>query len=107
VREAGGGDGERAPSDGERRSGPHRRARIAALGRAAESALVVHQALQRQPIATSGALVEATGLTAATVNKALGHLATLAMVTELTNRQRGRVFSYHRYIENLTAELEP
>ena len=83
------------------------RDRIAALGRAAESALAVHQALQRQPIATSGALVEATGLTAATVNKSLGHLATLEIVSELTNRQRGRVFSYYRYIENLTAELEP
>jgi Fic family protein len=83
------------------------RDRIAALGRAAQSALVVHQALQRQPIATSGAMVAATGLTAATVNKSLGHLATLGIVSELTNRQRGRVFSYHRYIERLTAELEP
>src|SRR6185312_12773408 len=33
------------------------RNRIAALGRAAESALIVHDALQRQPIATSAALV--------------------------------------------------
>jgi hypothetical protein len=28
-----------------------------------------------------------------------------AFVPMSTNRQRGRVFSYHRYIENLTAEL--
>ena len=80
------------------------RSPIVSLGRAAQSALVVHEALQRQPIATS-ALVEATGLTAATVNKSLGHLAHLGIVSELTNRQRGRVFSYHRYIEKLTAEL--
>ena len=39
------------------------RDRIAGLGRAAASALAVHQALQRQPIATSAALVKATGLT--------------------------------------------
>jgi Fic family protein len=83
------------------------RDRVATLGRAAQSALVVHQALQRQPIATSGTLVDATGLTPATVNKSLAHLATLGIVSELTNRQRGRVFSYHRYVENLTAELEP
>jgi Fic family protein len=83
------------------------RDRIVALGRAAQSALVVHRALQRQPIASSGALVEATGLTAATVNKSLGHLVNLGIVSELTNRRRGRVFSYHRYIEILTAELEP
>ena len=83
------------------------RDRIAALGRAAQSALAVHGALQRQPIATSAALVQTTGLTAATVNKSLSHLSTLEIVNELTSRQRGRVFSYRRYIEELTTELEP
>jgi Fic family protein len=82
------------------------RDRIVTLGRAAESALNVHQALQRQPIATSTALVTATGLTAATVNKTLAHLIELDIVTELTNRRRGRVFSYRRYVEELTAELD-
>jgi Fic family protein len=83
------------------------RDRIAGLGRAAASALAVHQALQRQPIANSAALVEATGLTAATVNKSLSHLERLGIVGELTNRKRGRVFSYRRYVEELAAELEP
>ncbi len=83
------------------------RDRIASLGRAAQSALAVHSALQRQPIATSAALVQSTGLTAATVNKSLSHLSTLEIVNELTSRQRGRVFSYRRYIEELTTELEP
>ncbi len=82
------------------------RDRIATLGRAATSALAVHQALQRQPIATSSALVKATSLTAATVNKALAHLVDLDIVGELTNRQRGRVFSYRRYVDELTVELE-
>jgi Fic family protein len=83
------------------------RVRIAALGRPARSALAVHQALQRQPIATSAALVKATTLTMVTVNKSLGHLIELGIVGELTNRQRGRVFSYRRYIEELTTELVP
>ncbi len=83
------------------------RDRIAGLGRAASSALEVHQALQRQPIATSAALVNITGLTAATVNKSLAHLERLRIVAELTNRQRGRVFSYRRYVDELAAELEP
>lgn len=82
------------------------RQRIAGLGRAARSALAVHQALQRQPIATSAALVKATRLTAATVNKSLAHLERLRIVAELTNRQRGRVFSYRRYVSELAAELE-
>src|SRR3954469_11338467 len=50
------------------------RDRIAELGRAAPSALAIHEALQRQPIATSAALVKATAITAATVNKSLAHL---------------------------------
>lgn len=83
------------------------RDRIARLGRAAGSALAVHQALQRQPITTSAALVKATGLTAATVNKSLAHLERISVAAELTNRQRGRVFSYRRYVEVLAAELEP
>jgi Fic family protein len=82
------------------------RDRIAGLGRAASSALEVHQALQRQPITTSTALVNATGLTAATVNKSLAHLERLRIVTELTHRQRGRVFAYRRYVDELAAELE-
>ena len=82
------------------------RDRIAGLGRAAASALAVHHALQRQPIATSAALVKATGLTPATVNKSLAHLERVGVVDELTNRQRGRVFSYRKYVEELAAELE-
>ncbi len=80
------------------------RDRIAKLGRAASSALAVHEALQRQPLATSAALVKATGLTAATVNKSLAHLERIDVVAELTNRQRGRVFSYKRYVDELAAE---
>jgi len=83
------------------------RSRIGALGRAAASALAVHQALQRQPIATAGALVKATGLTAATVNKSLAHLERIGVVGELTQRRRGRVFSYRRYVEILGSELGP
>ncbi len=80
------------------------RDRIAKLGRAAGSALALHEALQRQPLATSAALVKATGLTAATVNKSLAHLERIGVVAELTNRQRGRVFSYRRYVDELGAE---
>jgi Fic family protein len=82
------------------------RGRIAGLGRAAASALEVHQALQGQPIASSAALVKATGLTPATVNKSLVHLERIGIVAELTHRQRGRVFSYRKYVEELAAELE-
>jgi len=75
--------------------------RIAALGRAATSALAVHRALQARPIATAGSLGETTSLTPATVNKALVHLERIGVVAEMTGRERGRVFSYRRYIDIL------
>lgn len=82
------------------------REKLATLGRAAPSAWALHEALQRQPVATAAALGTATGLTPATVNKTLVHLQRLGVVSELTERQRGRVFAYRDYVALLTAELD-
>jgi Fic family protein len=81
--------------------------RIEGLGRAAASALEIHRALQRQPIATAASLAGATGLTPATVNKSLAHLERLGVVTELTRKQRGRVFRYGRYADILNEGMAP
>jgi Fic family protein len=78
------------------------RTRIESLGRAAPSALAVHRALSQRPILSPNALVGITLLSAATVNKSLAHLESIGVVTELTHRQRDRVFSYRRYVERLT-----
>ncbi len=75
------------------------RDKISSLGRAAASTLQVHRALMEHPIVTSGSLVEKTGITAATVNKSLGHLERLGIVKELTAQKRNRLFSYAVYIE--------
>lgn len=83
------------------------RERIATLGRAAPSAWQLHEALQRQPVATAAALGTASGLTAATVNKTLVHLQRLGVVDEVTARQRGRVFTYRDYVATLNEELPP
>lgn len=81
------------------------RDRIASLGRGAASALAVHRSLQRQPITTAGALVKDTGLAPATVNRMLVQLIDAGIVSELTQRQRNRIFSYRAYAEALSAEL--
>lgn len=83
------------------------RERIATLGRAAPSAWQLHEALQRQPVATASVLGTASGLTAATVNKTLVHLQRLGVVDEVTARQRGRVFTYRDYVATLNEELAP
>ncbi|NNJ99511.1 MAG: Fic family protein [Desulfatitalea sp.] len=82
------------------------RVKISGLGRAAASTLQVHRALMEHPIATSGSLVEKTGITPATVNKALGHLEQLGIVKELTARKRNRLFSYAGYIEIMSRGTE-
>jgi len=82
------------------------RDKISRLGRAAASAMQVHRALMEHPIATSGSLVEKTGITPATVNKALNHLERLGIVKELTARKRNRVFSYSGYIEIMSRGTE-
>ncbi len=82
------------------------RDKISGLGRAAASTLQVHRALMEHPIATSGSLVEKTGITPATVNKALGHLEQLGIVKELTARKRNRLFSYAGYIEIMSRGTE-
>lgn len=68
--------------------------KISGLGRAAAPTLQVHRALIEHPIATSGWLVEKTGITPATVNKALGHLEKLGIVKELTAQRRNRLLSF-------------
>jgi len=82
------------------------RDKISGLGRAAASTLQVHRALMEHPIATSGSLVEKTGITPATVNKALGHLARLGIVKELTAKKRNRLFSYAGYVEIMSRGTE-
>lgn len=81
------------------------RKKIAGLGRAAPSALALHQALLEHPIATATSLAANTGLTLATVNKAISHLEQLDILTEITGRKRNRIFSYKTYIDILETGL--
>jgi len=82
------------------------REKISGLGRAAASTLQIHRALMEHPIATSGWLAEKTGITPATVNKALSHLEQIGIVKELTARKRNRLFSYAGYIEIMNRGTE-
>jgi Fic family protein len=59
-----------------------------------------------RPIATAGWLVQKTGISAATVNKCLGHLERLGIVRELTTQKRNRLFSYSGYVEIMSRNTE-
>jgi Fic family protein len=83
------------------------KARLATLGRLAGSARQVLDALFARPVSHIGALTAATGLTAATVGKALDAMeGTLGMVSELTGQKRNRMYAYSAYITILNKEME-
>jgi hypothetical protein len=46
-------------------------------------------------------------LTPATINKSLAHLERIKVVSELTQKRRGRVFSYTRYAAILNEGMDP
>lgn len=79
--------------------------RLAELGRLAGSATQILDALFAHPISNIAALTRATGLTAATIGKALDAMEnTLGMVHELTGQKRNRVYAYSAYIDILNQE---
>ncbi|MDR3628930.1 MAG: Fic family protein [Desulfocapsaceae bacterium] len=82
------------------------REKIRGLGRAATSTLQIHRVLMEHPITTSGRLVKKTGISPATVNKALAHLEQLGIVRELTAQKRNRLFSYTEYVEIMSRGTE-
>ena len=77
------------------------RAKIVTLGRAAKSALAVHQAMLRHPIADITKLKELTGLTNATIGKMLNYLLEFNIIEETTGNKRNRLFCYRQYMESL------
>ncbi len=82
------------------------RARIAQLGRRAGSALRVHQSLVERPASDIGRLARRTKLSAPTVAAVLRVLEDLDIVHEVTGRQRGRIFTYERYLAVLRESTE-
>ena len=82
------------------------RSRIGRQGRRAGSALRVHHSLVERPVGNIARLASRTGLSAPTVAAALRLLESLAIVREITGRQRGRVFTYERYLAVLREGTE-
>lgn len=72
--------------------------RILALGRSASSAIKIFQCFIARPIATTGLISRQTGLTPATVNKALKQLTSLGIIRETTAQKRNRLFAYSAYV---------
>ncbi|MCU7878166.1 MAG: Fic family protein [Candidatus Thiodiazotropha sp. (ex Lucinoma borealis)] len=81
------------------------KAKLTHLGRQSGSASLVLDALFEHPVASVNKLIEQTGLTAATIGKALEALQQQdGMVREITGQKRNRVFAYTAYIEILNQD---
>jgi Fic family protein len=83
------------------------RRRIQSLGRAASSALRVHEYMQKKPLVNIPKAAEALNLTAPTVASALKELLALDIAQEITGRQRGRTYAYKEYLRIVGAGTEP
>jgi len=83
------------------------RDRIQTIGRAASSALRVHEYMQKKPLAGIGAAASDLKLSIPTVTVALDHLARLGIAKEVTGKRRARVFGYTRYLKILSEGTEP
>ena len=83
------------------------RTRIQQTGRAAGSALRVHQALQERPIASLPQLADRAGLSFPAASAAMAILENAGIARELTGKKRNRLFGYDRYVAILGEGTEP
>lgn len=83
------------------------RKKIQQLGRAAVSALQIHEYMQRKPIANIRGSARALKLSIPTVTGALSHLVRLGIVEEVTGKRRDRFFTYSRYFNIVSEGTEP
>ena len=81
--------------------------RVQGLGRAAGSALRVHRFLQRQPLTSIAVACRDLQLSFPAVTTAVNNLESIGIVSEVTGRQRGRLFAYAEYLRILSDETEP
>jgi len=76
-------------------------------GRRAGSGLRVHEALKGRPILTLQDVCQITGLSFPTASSAMKLLVDLNIVSELTGKKRGRIYSYTRHLAILSEGTEP
>lgn len=83
------------------------RQRIEGFGRAASSALRIHQILQKNPILSISKAAQAANMTYPTVAAALSNLQQQGLVRETTGKERHRLFVYDEYVRILSEGAEP
>ncbi|GJM43264.1 MAG: hypothetical protein DHS20C21_01060 [Gemmatimonadota bacterium] len=80
--------------------------RIQGEGRAAGSALRVHQILKERPITSLPSVTSHTGLSFPAASSGMQVLEGLGVVRELTGKRRNRLFAYDQYVSILSEGTE-
>jgi Fic family protein len=80
---------------------------ISQHGRAAASALRVHEFMQKRPIVTVQSAARELKLSIPTTGKSLDLLLGAGILKELTGKRRGRLFAYTKYLKLLDMGTEP
>lgn len=83
------------------------RARVPGLGRKSGSALPVIEALLQRPLTQIAEVTKATGLTPNTVAAALKSLTELKITSEISGRQRDRIFAYDQLMSIINEGMGP
>lgn len=83
------------------------RQKIEGIGKAASSALQVHQYMLKKPITDSKKIEKSCELTLPTINSALKHLLDLNIIKEITGLSRNKRYEYSKYIKIMSDGIEP
>lgn len=83
------------------------RTTIESFGRAAGSALRVHQYLQRKPYTTVPIVAKSLDISIPTIRKSVEHMEKAGILIETSGRQRDKRYAYHRYLSLLNKGTEP
>lgn len=83
------------------------KARISTLGRPANSALRVHDALMTSPIRSIPDVCRSTGLSYPGASAGMNRLLDLGIASEIPTEGRSRTFAYPRYLHELIEGTEP
>jgi len=81
--------------------------KIETLGKAAPSAIQILTFMQKRPVVSVNDLKKGLELTVPTLNTGLKNLENLGVVSELTGRQRDRLFAYQDYLAILSEDTDP
>ena len=82
------------------------RAKIAKFNQRASSALRVHEALKKEPIASRLSISKLTGLSLPTVSSSIDLLVESGIAREIPSARRARLFAYYEYLSILSDGTE-